>query len=88
MGFEEWWESTSPEFAYVTHRHVAEIAWQAASQFAFTIAAPDMLTALRNIRDTIESCYIAGGWVPLDEEEMESIASIANGAITKSETGP
>ena len=45
----------------------------------------DLLAALTNIRDTIESCYIAIGWVPLDAEEMESIASMANTAIAKVE---
>ena len=46
-------------------------------------AAPDLLAALENIRDTIESCYIAGGWVPLDAEEMESIVEMATIAIAK-----
>ena len=44
-------------------------------------AAPDLLAALENIRDTIESCYVAGGWVSLDAEEMESIATLACAAI-------
>jgi hypothetical protein len=36
---------------------------------------------LRNIRDTVESCYVAGGWCALDTEEMESIAALANAAL-------
>ena len=41
----------------------------------------DLLAALENVRDTIESCYVAGGWVSLDAEEMESIALLARTAI-------
>ena len=48
-------------------------------------AAPELLAALTNIRDTVESCYVAGGWVPLDTEEMESIAAMSNAAIAKAE---
>ena len=48
-------------------------------------AVPELLAALTNIRDTVESCYVAGGWVPLDTEEMESIAAMSNAAIAKAE---
>ena len=37
--------------------------------------------ALLNIRDTVESCYVAGGWVPLDTEEMAALSDIANDAL-------
>ena len=43
----------------------------------------DLLAALRNIRDTVESCYVAGGWVPLDAEEMKTITGQANAALAK-----
>jgi hypothetical protein len=46
-------------------------------------AAPDLLAAAENIRDTVESCFVAGGWVSLDAEEMKSIAALANTAIAK-----
>ena len=43
--------------------------------------AGDVVEALKNIRDTVESCYVAGDWLPLITEEMESIASLANDAL-------
>ena len=46
-------------------------------------AAPELLKALENIRDTIESCFVAGGWVSLDVEEMQDIAEMARAAIAK-----
>ena len=46
-------------------------------------AAPDLLEALKNIRDTVESCHVAGGWVPLDAEEMVAIAEMSKAAIAK-----
>ena len=52
---------------------------------ALFATAQDMLAALKNIRDTIESCYVAGDWVPLDAEEMESIKELSGTAIARAE---
>ena len=59
---------------------ITERQWADAHLF---VTAPDMLAALENIRDTVESCYVAGGWVPLDAEEMQAIGEDANAAIAK-----
>ena len=48
-------------------------------------AVPEIVGALKNIRDTVESCYVAGDWLPLITEEMEHIASLANTALAKLE---